>query len=151
MNKIIILTIILCSLSIGLSAQVTSSRDKALRTGLDIVDGKTSMSLTSNLNKVPLLLVYDNHIVEMEDTSQVYAERQQYSIKELAHVIGVKPSKIKAYRYLKNEEAISIWGTRGFNGVLEVVSSSMYRKLKRKGTDTNFELLNDDDNITILK
>lgn len=149
MNKTIILTIILYSLSVGLSAQVTSAGDKALGSGLDIVDGKTSMSLTSNLSEVPLLLVYDNHIVEMEDTSQVSIERKQYTIKELAHVIGIKPSKIKAYRHLKGKEATSIWGTRGFNGVLEVVSPSMYRKFKRKGTDVNFQLLNDDDKITI--
>ena len=149
MNKTIFLAIILCSLSIGLSAQVTSSGNKAQNPELDIVDENTSMSLTSNLNEMTLLFVYDNHVVEIEATSQVSVERKQYTVKEIAHIIGVKPSKIKAYRFLKGKDATSIWGTRGFNGVLEVVSPSMYRKFKRKGTDVNFVVLNDDDNISI--
>ncbi|MBR2360732.1 MAG: hypothetical protein IKA75_10015 [Bacteroidaceae bacterium] len=150
MNKTIFLAIILCSLSIGLSAQITSSGNDTQSPGLDIVvDKNTSMSLTSNLNEMPLLLVYDNHVVEMENTSQLSVERKQYTVKELAHVIGVKPSKIKAYRFLKGIDATSIWGTKGFNGVLEVISPSMYRKFERKGTDVNFVVLNNDDNITI--
>lgn len=147
MNKSIILATILCSLSVGLSAQIISG-NKSQSAKLDIVDKNTSMSLTLNQNAIPILLVYDNHIVEMVDTLQVSVERKRYSVKELAHIIGVKPSKIKACRYLKGEEAFSIWGARGVNGVLEVISPSMYRKLKRKDKDANFEVLN---NMALMK
>lgn len=146
MNNTVILATILCSLSVDLSAQV-APENKSQSAKFDIVDKNTSMSLTVDMKHIPILLVYDNHIVEMEDTLLLSVERKQYTAEQLARVIGVKPSKIKACRYLKGEGATSIWGTRGFNGVLEVVSPSMYRKLKRKDKDVNFEVLNHGDKI----
>lgn len=109
MNNTVILATILCSLSVDLSAQV-APENKSQSAKFDIVDKNTSMSLTVDMKHIPILLVYDNHIVEMEDTLLLSVERKQYTAEQLARVIGVKPSKIKACRYLKGEGATSNLG-----------------------------------------
>lgn len=98
---------------------------------LDITEG--DMSLCSNVEDFPLLVVYDHNIVENADTSGIDIDRKQYTADDLAAVIGVQPEKIQAYRIFEGIDALSIWGTRGSNGVLEVVSPEMHRQLGEEG------------------
>lgn len=98
---------------------------------LDITEG--DMSLCSNVEDFPLLVVYDHNIVENADTSGIDINRRQYTAADLAAVIGVQPEKIQAYRILEGIDASSIWGTRGSNGVLEVVSPEMHRQSGEEG------------------
>ena len=54
---------------------------------------------------------------------------------QLAELVGTRGDKIKEARTINNKEAEEIWGVRGKNGVLEVLTRKYYRKvLKREKT-----------------
>ena len=93
------------------------------------------MSLTRNLDEIPLLIVLDHNIVETdpETVAGIDADKLTFSRKELASILNVKPRQVKAYMILKGNHATSIWGTKGVNGVLDVLSRKMYRQLKKEG------------------
>lgn len=93
------------------------------------------MSLTTNLDEIPLLIVLDRTIVDIdpETLAGIDADKQTFSRKELASILNVKPRQVKAYMILKGNHATSIWGMKGANGVLDVLSRNMYRQLKKEG------------------
>ncbi len=138
-RTIIILSVFLASLPVSVLAQVTFT-DK----GIDIhwVDKKGhEMSLTKSLDSIPLLITFNDKIVRAGEYIDIDTNQEIYSISELASITGAKPKNIKAYRMLRGTDATRLWGVRGANGVLEVISPSRYRKLKNKGQLENFMLV----------
>ena len=93
------------------------------------------MSLTTNLDEIPLMIVLDRTIVDIdpEALAGIDVDKQTFSRKELASILNVKPRQVKAYMILKGNHATSIWGMKGANGVLDVLSRNMYRQLKKEG------------------
>ena len=93
------------------------------------------MSLTTNLDEIPLMIVLDRTIVDIdpEALAGIDVDKQTFSRKELASILNVKPRQVKAYMILKGKHATSIWGMKGANGVLDVLSRNMYRQLKKEG------------------
>lgn len=89
---------------------------------------------------MPLLTVYDEEVVENDKTPTIDINQHQFSTKNLAAIIGVKPKQVKAYRMLKGTDATRIWGYRGAKGVLEILSPSKYRQLKKKCGQENFKI-----------
>ena len=126
-------------LPIGSSAQVASSEDTTTYDILDIVfhDEATGqvMSLTKNIDEFPLLLVLDHTIIERDNQAlaDIDIDKDTLSRKELATILGVKPEQVKAFILLKGNDATSLWGTRGHNGVLDVLSPKMYDQIKKEG------------------
>ena len=133
--------------TIDASAQVASSDQASNASNLDVRFTNPSngeqMSLTKNLDEIPLLIVLDNSIVEnsQDKSANINANKQTFFKKELAAILGVKPKQIKAYMILKGNDATAIWGMRGFNGVLDVYSPKHYKQLKKEGKlDTRLQL-----------
>lgn len=93
------------------------------------------MSLTTNIDEIPLLIVLDRTIVDIdpETLAGIDVDKQTFSRKELASILNVKPRQVKAYMILKGNHATSVWGMKGANGVLDVLSRNMYRQLKKEG------------------
>ena len=78
------------------------------------------MSLTKNTEEIPLLIVYDEEIVEIDVTQAIDIKQKQFTAKNLAAIIGVKPRQVKAYRILRGRMLLRY-------GVTEV--SMVYLKL----------------------
>ena len=79
-------------------AQVSSS-EQTIKPTLDI--STNGMSLTKNSEEMPLLIVYDEEVIEKDKTPTIDINQHQFSTKNLAAIIGVKPKQVKAYRMLK--------------------------------------------------
>lgn len=138
----IILSLLLASSSAPVLAQVPSS-SHAGKADLDIHwEDKhgNKMSLTKNLDSIPFLITFDEKIVRAGEYIDIDLNQEEYSANELASFTGVKPKKVKAYRMLRGTDATKLWGVRGYNGVLEVISPSMYLALRKKGQLENFRL-----------
>lgn len=126
-------------LPVSVSAQVKSSNDASNEANFDVrfTDQSTGqqMPLTTDITKFPVLRVYDNQITENsnDDNTAIDIEKATFSKKELAQLFQVKPKQVKAYMILKGNHATSIYGARGFNGVLQVLSPQVYRQLKKEG------------------
>ena len=76
-------------------AQVSSS-EQTIKPTLDI--STNGMSLTKNSEEMPLLTVYDEEVVEKDKTPTIDINQHQFSTKNLAAIIGVKPKQVKTYR-----------------------------------------------------
>lgn len=124
--------------TVNATAQDTFS-DRASGAGnIDVTFGNTSngglMSLTTDITKFPVLLVYDNNLIENANITLTAVDlNDTFSKKKIASIFGLKPKQVKAFLILKGNDATSIWGTKGFNGVFEVLSPTKYRQLKREG------------------
>lgn len=70
----------------------------------------------------------DKAKLESFDFENLYNDRDS-----LASLLGVKKSRLKAVRYLKNAKATAMWGRFGENGVIEVITPKTYRKYKKEG------------------
>jgi hypothetical protein len=109
----------------------------------DYSASRASMKYSINGKEIPLLLAYDQSIVESDKGSIaiIDTEKDTFSKKELASIFGVKPKQIKAYMVLRENDATAKWGVRGMNGALEVLSSRKYRQLKKEGKlDSRFRI-----------
>lgn len=109
----------------------------------DYSASRASMNYSINGKEIPLLLAYDQSIVESdkESITIIDTEKDTFSKKELASILGVKPKQIKAYMMLRENDATAKWGVRGMNGALEVLSSRKYRQLKKEGKlDSRFRI-----------
>ena len=93
------------------------------------------MDLTKDVTELPVLLVYDYNIIEKDNDSkdEINLDKDSYTQKELAAILGVKPEQVKAFMIRKGIDATSIWGTRGNNGVLQVLSPQKYNQLQQDG------------------
>ena len=126
-------------LPVGVSAQVTQTNDASNEANLDVrfTDQSTGqqMTLTFDISRFPVLRVYDDQILEKDkaDNTSIDLEKDTFSKKELADLFQVNPKEIKAYMILKDIHATSIWGVRGVNGVLQVLSPQKYCQLKKEG------------------
>jgi len=70
----------------------------------------------------------DKAKLESFDFENLYNDRDS-----LASLLGVKKSRLKAVRYLKNAKATAMWGRFGENGVIEIITPKTYRKYKKEG------------------
>lgn len=70
----------------------------------------------------------DKARLESFDFENCYNDRDS-----LASLLGVKKSKLKAVRYLKDAKAMFMWGRDGANGVIEIVTKKQYRKYRKEG------------------
>lgn len=140
--KVIILSVLFTMLPVFLFAQ-NSSLEYESNLKLDIRASEfSSMNLTKNQEDIPLLVVFDYQPVEKDDLSLMdFSNPSQFSAKNLAAIVGTKPRHVKAYRILKGEDATQIWGIRGVNGVLEILSPSKYRQWTQNGYQENFNLV----------
>ena len=78
---------------------------------------------------------------DKESIAIIDTEKDTFSKKELASILGVKPKQIKAYMMLRENDATAKWGVRGMNGALEMLSSRKYRQLKKEGKlDSRFRI-----------
>ena len=93
------------------------------------------MDLTKDVTELPVLLVYDYNIIEKDNDSkdEINLDKDSYTQKELAAILGVKPEQVKAFMIRKGTDATSVWGTRGTNGVLQVLSPQKYNQLQQDG------------------
>ena len=93
------------------------------------------MDLTKDVTEFPVLLVYDYNIIEKDNDSkdEINLDKGSYTQKELAAILGVKPEQVKAFMIRKGTDATSVWGTRGTNGVLQVLSPQKYNQLQQDG------------------
>ena len=70
------------------------------------------------------LIIYDGNLVEVD--KEKYAafdwEKDIYSKKKVAVLLGVKKKAVKASRVVTDRAAIAIWGSKGRNGTFEVIS-----------------------------
>lgn len=126
-----------CLLIILVVAQLICARAQ------DYSVSRASMNYSINGKEIPLLLAYDQSIVESdkESIAIIDTEKDTFSKKELASILGVKPKQIKAYMMLRENDATAKWGVRGMNGALEVLSSRKYRQLKKEGKlDSRFRI-----------
>ena len=120
-------------------AQVTSSENASGSASLDIrftdPSSGRQMNLTKDINEIPVLLMYDHTIMEKDNDADaaIDLDKGSFSKKELASLLEVKPNQIKAYMIRKGNHATSVYGSRGINGVLEVISPKQYRQLKKEG------------------
>lgn len=75
------------------------------------------------------LVTYDDYPLEIDDSKLAVFdfEKDIYSRKKVAALLGVKRRQVKLSRMLKDEDAIKVWGTRGANGVLEIISRDNYK------------------------
>lgn len=107
-------------------------------------DGQ-QMDLTKDVTGFPVLLVYDYSIIEKDKDSKdaIDLDKGSYTQKELAAILGVKPEQVKAFMIRNGIDASSIWGSRGNNGVLEVLSPQKYSQLQKEGKlDVGYQLAN---------
>ena len=138
MRKGRIITLLLVAfIAASISAQ-SSSTETTAKKRLDIRTDNPPMNLFQNFEDIPLLVAFDNKPVETSKVSGVDISKDRFSSKELAAIIGVKPKQVKAYRILKGSDATQLWGIRGYNGVMEILSPYMYRQLKKQGNLENF-------------
>jgi hypothetical protein len=103
------------------------------------------MDLTKDVTGFPVLLVYDYSIIEKDKDSKdaIDLDKGSYTQKELAAILGVKPEQVKAFMIRNGIDATSIWGSRGNNGVLEVLSPQKYSQLQKEGKlDVGYQLAN---------
>ena len=70
------------------------------------------------------LIIYDDNPVEVD--KEKYAafdwDKDIYSKKKVAVLLGVKKKAVKASRVVTDRAAIAIWGSKGRNGTFEVIS-----------------------------
>jgi len=70
------------------------------------------------------LIIYDGNPVEVD--KEKYAafdwDKDIYSKKKVAALLGVKKKAVKASRVVTDRAAVAIWGSRGRNGTFEVIS-----------------------------
>lgn len=128
---------------------VTSSQNDPSQANLDVSFTDPSngqqMDLTKDVTEFPVLMVYDHSIIEKNNGSKVAIDLDNgsYSKKELADILGIKRNQVKAFMVLKGVDATSVWGSRGINGVIEVISPQMYSQLQKEGKlDARYRLAN---------
>ena len=58
------------------------------------------MSLTKNSEEMPLLIVYDEEVIEKDKTPTIDINQHQFYTKNLAAIIGVKPKQVKPKSFI---------------------------------------------------
>ena len=95
------------------------------------------------------LIVYDGNIIYVTagQTSKFDFEKDITSKEKVAALLGVEEKDVVASRKYNWSRSIAVFGTRGRNGVFEVVSEKMYNKeLKSRKSGVKY-----DDDFQLLK
>lgn len=82
--------------------------------------------------------------VDKDILSKFDFDKDIYSRKKVAALLGFKRKELKAARMLKDQEAQRIWGRMGVNGVFEVVTTEAYydiTHLTPKSSADDYQLL----------
>ena len=81
------------------------------------------------------LIVFDGKVLDLDSYKRADFdfEKDSFSKEKVADLLDIKPEQIKSISYLKDDAATKFWGSRGTNGVLEVLSKKQYRKIKKEG------------------
>lgn len=147
-----------------------TSADEALQgriAGLDIVASSgnlgsgTSMRLrgvSTIMGNAEPLIVVDENIFETDANNNVdYSNMTEEQFSEL---LSINPEDIESITVLKDAAATAIWGARGANGVISIVTKRGVRgkpkftySLKLKGTyqPEGYKLLNGDEYTMLMK
>lgn len=78
-------------------------------------------------DSIPLILL-DGNIVEVDkdQLKKFDFEKDIKSRKKVAALLGLKPEEIKGYRKWDWSPSVALFGTKGRNGIFEVMSTEMY-------------------------
>lgn len=101
---------------------------------LDITEG--DMSLCSNVEDFPLLVVYDHNIVENADTSGIDIDRKQYTADDLGNpslilldghpydgdLTSINSAEIKSFTVLKDSVSLAMYGAEGYEAMIVVLT-----------------------------
>ena len=111
----------------------------------DLAYGPPVSSLMRKLDKIIPLVALDFELRDDIDEAKLgtFDFENFYNDRDsLANLLGVKKSTLKAVRYLKDPKATTIWGRKGYWGVIEVLTKEQYRKFRKEGKlEEDWELL----------
>lgn len=76
------------------------------------------------------LIILDGNVINVDSYKRADFDfdKDSFSKKKVAGLLDIKPKQIKSITCLKDEAATRIWGSRGANGVLEVVTEKQRQK-----------------------
>ena len=102
----------------------------------DLAYGPPVSDLMRKLDKVIPLVALDFELKDDLDEAKLgsFDFENFYNDRDsLASLLGVKKSSLKAVRYLKDPKAMTIWGRKGYWGVIEILTKKQYRKYRKEG------------------
>ena len=103
----------------------------------DLAYGPPVRSLMKRINGADIekpLVVLDSKIKRIDDAKlESFVFENFFNRKNLAGLLGVKKSSLKAVRYLQDPQSWTLYGRDGFWGVVEILTKDQYRKLKKEG------------------
>ncbi len=93
-------------------------------------------------DSIPLILL-DGNIVEVDKDKlkKFDFEKDIKSRKKVAALLGLKPEEIKGYRKWDWSPSVALFGTKGRNGIFEVMSTEIY-EYDLKGGQTGADMIN---------
>ena len=93
-------------------------------------------------DSIPLILL-DGNIVEVDKDKlkKFDFEKDIKSRKKVAALLGLKPEEIKGYRKWDWSPSVALFGTKGRNGIFEVMSTEVY-EYDLKGGQTGADMIN---------
>ena len=93
-------------------------------------------------DSIPLILL-DGNIVEVDKDKlkKFDFEKDIKSRKKVAAFLGLKPEEIKGYRKWDWSPSVALFGTKGRNGIFEVMSTEIY-EYDLKGGQTGADMIN---------
>jgi hypothetical protein len=76
------------------------------------------------------LIILDGNVINVDSYKRADFDfdKDSFSKKKVAGLLDIKPKQIKSITFLKDEAATKIWGSRGTNGVLEVITEKQRQK-----------------------
>lgn len=77
------------------------------------------------------LVVLDGNVVKPDSDKLAAINYDNFTRKDMAQLVDIKPRKIKSITCLKDAAATAVWGSRGANGVFEITTRKHYRKMKK--------------------
>lgn len=93
-------------------------------------------------DSIPLILL-DGNIVEVDKDKlkKFDFEKDIKSRKKVAALLGLKPEEIKGYRKWDWSPSVALFGTKGRNGIFEVMSTEIY-EYDLKAGQTGADMIN---------
>ena len=93
-------------------------------------------------DSIPLILL-DGNIVEVDKDKlkKFDFEKDIKSRKKVAALLGLKTEEVKGYRKLGWSPSVALFGTKGRNGIFEVMSTEMY-EYDLKGGQAGADMIN---------
>ena len=93
-------------------------------------------------DSIPLILL-DGNIVEVDKDKlkKFDFEKDIKSRKKVAALLGLKPEEIKGYKKWDWNPSVALFGTKGRNGIFEVMSTEIYEYYLKDG-QTGADMIN---------